>query len=259
MKKILVFENSHSLTNHLVKLWVKLAKESINKRKYFTVAVTGGRSPLEFYSRLSEVRDFSLWSRTHIFITDEWYVSPNHKHSNFRLISESLLSYVDIPYKNIHPIKTEKTSIIFSAKQYEQELCSFFKLQEDGLPEFDFILLGLGTDGHIASLFHGESEEEVENGRGLTTIVSYPHIQYKRVTLTMPVINNAKNVVFIITGTLKAKIFEEILVDKSNSSSTTYLGSIKGNLIYMIDSVVGKNIIAQRDFNDMGNYIEVIL
>ncbi len=258
MKKVLVFENSYNLANHLVKLWVNLAKESINIRKYFTVALTGGRSPLEFYSRLSEVRDFPLWSRTHVFITDERYVPPNHEYSNLKLISESLLNYVDIPYKNIHPIKTEIPSIISSAKQYEEELYSFFKLQEDALPEFDLILLALAPDAHIVSSPQ-ELGRKIENGRGLTEIVSCSHIKYECVRLTIPVINNARNIVFIITEAMEAKVFEEIIFNKNNSLPASHIGPQKGNLIYMTDSIVGKNIIAKKNFKNMKDYAEVIL
>ena len=257
MRKILIFENPHTLANHLVKLWVSLAKEAIKQNKCFTAALTGGRSPLEFYCRLSEVKDFSLWSKTHIFITDERYLPADDKNNNFRMISEALISYIDIPQKNIHPIKTNTVSLASSCQQYEKKLSKFFKLNKGELPRFNFILLGLGSDGHIASLFADAPEERGNNSFGLTAGVSQPHIQYERISLTMPVINNAENIIFIITGAGKAEIFEKVLLDKKGRFPASMVSPKNGNLIYMADSMAARKLARNKKFKDLGDCIEV--
>ena len=96
----------------------------------FTVALSGGRSPMEFYCKLSALKDFDLWSRTHIFLGDERFVPSDDSASNFKMIKENLLDYVNIPPENIHPISTDQKNVELSAEQFKNELVQFFEFKE---------------------------------------------------------------------------------------------------------------------------------
>src|SRR5258707_9869705 len=132
----------------------RIAEAAIQERGRFSFALSGGNTPRSVYSLLATEHKQLPWNRIHIFFGDERHVPPDDPESNFRMASESLLSKVPIPQKNIHRIRTELDADA-AAKQYEQELREFFQQFDHGWPRFDLILLGLGDDGHTASLFPG--------------------------------------------------------------------------------------------------------
>src|SRR3989338_4752154 len=106
-RKILIFERSYILADHLVKRWKELAQEAIRQRGRFTVALSGGRTPSEFYIKLSAVQEPEFWLNTHLFQVDERYLPHDHPDSNLKLIKENLLNYVPIPKRNLHPVPVD--------------------------------------------------------------------------------------------------------------------------------------------------------
>lgn len=132
----------------------RLAEAAVRARGRFSVALSGGNTPRAVYSLLAGEHRQLPWDGIHIFFGDERHVPPDDPDSNFRMASESLLSKVPIPQKNVHRIRAELDAEA-AAKEYEQELREFFQLMDHGWPRFDLVLLGLGDDGHTASLFPG--------------------------------------------------------------------------------------------------------
>jgi len=189
-----------------------LASQSIQMSNRFNVALSGGHSPVEFLSKLVHLSEFNLWSKTHIFQVDEHFVPQDDHESNFKMIKENLLNYIDIPVENLHPIPTDQENAGLTAEQYKNDLVAHFDLTKNGLPCFDFILLGIGEDGHTASLF--PDDPNVEHKQRVTLPVSLNYLKHERVSLTLSVINNARNAFMLITGEKKADVIKRIIDGK---------------------------------------------
>ena len=188
---------------------------------YFTdlrprsVALSGGSTPRALYELLADPNEpFRAridWQNTHFFFTDERHVPPDHPDSNYRMVNEALFARAPVPAKNIHRIPAENPDAEMAATDYESDLRRFFA---EGIPAFDLILLGLGEEGHTASLFP-HSPALQENQR----LVVAPWVEKfntYRITLTLPVLNNGKSIVFLVTGTSKAEILREVTQTDKN-------------------------------------------
>lgn len=209
--KIKVFARSKEIADFICELWLKSGQEAIKHRGNFFVALSGGKTPIGIYHELAKSSQTRLWRKTHIFLTDERLVPWDHKDSNYRMIKKTLLSRIAIPEKNVHPVRIRELAAL-SAQEYEKDLVQTFHLKRRQWPKFDLILLGIGKDGHIASLFSGNST--LAENKLLAASVRHVKRQRDRVTITMPVICHARQVVFLVTGKRKAKIIKEILMDK---------------------------------------------
>jgi 6-phosphogluconolactonase len=176
----------------------------------FALALSGGSTPVRLYSLLGAppYRDVIDWSSLHLFWADERCVPPDHPSSNFKLVRDALLSKVALPEGNIHRIIGE-AGPERAAREYDEELRAFFGPAP--FPVFDLILLGAGEDGHTASLFPG-SPALLERTR-LAAPVHFDAPKLSRVTLTLPVLTNAAQVIFLVAGREKAAIVHEILED----------------------------------------------
>ena len=238
-QKILIFENTYSLTNFLLTKWVEIAKESIQRQNRFTAALSGGRSPMEFYCKLSALEDFAYWQRTHIFLGDERFVPWEQDSSNFKMVKENLLNYISIPPENVHPIATDQKNVDLAAEQFKNDLVSFFDFAKNNAPCFDLVLLGIGTDGHTASLF--PDDERVDDPGRLVLPVSLPHLKHERVSLTLPVINNARHVVVLAVGASKAEVVSEIL-EKNLSVPASKVNPADGQLIWLLDKEAAQKL-----------------
>ena len=251
-RKILIFEDTHTLTNHLLNQWVEIAKRSIQRNNRFTVALSGGRSPMEFYCKLSALEDFGFWQKTHIFLGDERFVGRDDRNSNFKMIKENLLDYVSIPSENIHPVATDQENVDLAAESYKNELVRFFEFKENNAPQFDLILLGIGTDGHTASLF--PDDEQIDDPGRLVLPVSLPHLKNERISLTLPVINNARNVIMLVVGAGKADIFGEI-VEKNLQVPVSKVSPTDGRLIYLLDKEAAKKLPYRESYSHEGQAV----
>ena len=198
-----IFESPQELARATAETFVEEAVESIGERGRFTVALAGGSTPRAVYELLAtEYWDALDWGGVHVFFGDERPVPPDHEDSNYRMANEALLSRV--PVGTVHRMRGE-LSLPEAAALYEEELQGFF----DGLPRFDLVLLGIGQDGHTASLFPRTPALGVSDRWVLANPVE--KLGTERLTLTAPVINAARMVVFLITGESKAGALKEIL------------------------------------------------
>ncbi len=178
----------------------------------FTIALSGGSTPRGLHSLLAgdpAIRDRLPWQHLHFFWGDERHVPPDHPQSNYRMARESLFSLAPVPSENIHRVPAEEPDAALAAEKYEGEIRTFFGLEVGQLPRFDCILLGMGSDGHTASLFP-ETEALQESNR-LVVANWVDKFKAYRVTLTVPVLNHAKLVVFLVSGHEKAEALKEVL------------------------------------------------
>lgn len=240
----MIFNDEEEMADFLVAKWKEIAEEAIAAKGLFTAALSGGKTPVVFYRRLAGIRESFPWRKTHIFLADERLVPFGHKESNYGMISNLLLKAVGIPHDNCHPIPVNEPSPDISAKKYGEELRTFFAIKQGELPELDLILLGIGQDGHTASLFAGSPA--LRNSKSLAAGVILDERGYARVTLTLPVLNNAKHVIFLASGKEKARIVKEVVEERDPSLPSSLVRPIKGELLFILDAEAGSLLSKER-------------
>ncbi len=200
-------------------------------QKTVSLALAGGRTPQVLYRKLTEdaLAARIPWDRLHLFWGDERMVPRDHPDSNFRMVYEAMLKRVPLPVDQIHPVSTNLPAEE-AAKAYEKEIRSHFR-RWHRVPQFDLILLGLGTDGHIASLFPW-APTLVENTRLAVTARS--PTGSTRITLTLPVINAAHRVFFLVTGQTKADVLQKVL-ETEGKLPAQRVEPLKGEVVWMAD------------------------
>ena len=192
--------------------FVRLARKPHAKGQAFRVALSGGSTPRRTYEILAEApfRDMVDWKRVHFFWGDERCVPPDHSDSNYRMALEALLSRVPASPARIHRIEAERTDADAAAREYQHEVTRIFGSTENApTPVFDLILLGLGPDGHTASLFPRTAAlREVERWVVANFV---PELGARRMTFTYPLLNRAAHLLFVSTGVEKSAILAEVL------------------------------------------------
>jgi 6-phosphogluconolactonase len=206
--KLLVLDDPTEVAQVAAAGFVKLGREAIAERGRFAVALAGGSTPKRVYELLASdnYREQLDWSKVHIFFGDERCVPPDNAESNYRMANEALLSRVSLPARNIHRMNGVGDAIS-NARLYEDEMRTFFN--DATWPRFDLILLGMGDDGHTASLFPGT--EVLMEGEAWVVGLWVEKLGAYRITLTAPAINHAAHILFLVTGENKAARLAEIL------------------------------------------------
>ena len=175
-----------------------------------SVALSGGSTPRVLYELLADprepFRDRIAWDETHFFFSDERHVPPDDPDSNYRMVNEALFSRVPLPPQNVHRVLAENPNAEEAAHAYETDLRKFFG---EAIPAFDLLFLGLGEDGHTASIFPGS--EVLHETRRLVAAPWVAKLNTYRITMTLPVLNNGKSIVFLVTGASKAEILRTVM------------------------------------------------
>jgi 6-phosphogluconolactonase len=214
--KITVLETSRLAGEKMLEIFISEAEQAINKKGIFHLAVSGGNTPKQFFRMLSDSnRTKKLnWSKIHIFWTDERMVSPNSEHSNYKLAAETFINPLNINSRNIHPIPTENQNCEKNAHLYEKSLRETFNIGQGQIPEFDLIILGMGTDGHTASLFPKNDILKKNNKVKLAAPVKFHKNGLARITLTPPVLSAAKRITVLVCGEDKAHTLKKVFSHK---------------------------------------------
>lgn len=205
-KDFIIFDNPEELAcdfaNKLIN-WIK-----IHSGNQFHIAISGGKTPDILFSVLAQKHSNSpLWKKVHFWWVDERMVPPTHSNSNFGVASKLLFSQISIPDENIHRIKGENDPDL-EAISYSDQIRKSLGLK-DGWPVFDLIILGMGDDGHTASIF--PDKMELLTSKNICEVATHPDSCQKRVTLTGKAINNAAKVCFLVTGESKSRRLNELL------------------------------------------------
>lgn len=240
MSEVRVFESTGELMEAAAREILKAALEAVSGHGRFTWALSGGATPRGLYQRLASDPFLARmpWEAIHFFWGDERHVPPDHPESNYRMAREAMLDAAPVPPGNIHRIHAEEPEAERAAAEYEEELRSFFPLA----PRFDLNLLGLGKDGHTASLFPGSA---AIHERERLVIAPWAEAQKTfRITLTPPVLNSAERIVFLVSGEDKAEALHAVIEGELNPERYP-AQVIEGNRLWMVDRPAAR-LLARR-------------
>jgi 6-phosphogluconolactonase len=244
-RDIQIVENRDAVSLTAAEMLVGLALKKLESEATFTVALSGGSTPNNMFALLANdaaFRNRMPWGRVHFFWGDERHVAPDHKDSNYRMTNDTLLSRVPVPPGNIHRIRAENPDAGKAAEDYEQELREFFKLETAQLPPFDCVFLGMGLDGHTASLFPGtKALHECER---LVVPNWVDKFQSYRITLTTPVLNNADIVIFLVSGEEKAESLRVVLEGQMQTDRfpSQLVEPTHGKLLWIVDRAAARQL-----------------
>lgn len=245
LSEVRVFDTLPELMGAAAEEVVRGAAEAVREHGFFAWALSGGSTPRDLYQLLASplYRDRLPWSEIHVFWGDERHVPPDDADSNFRMAREAMLDSVPLPAANIHRIQAEEPDAELAAKAYETELRGFFHLAPDAQapqdiwPRFDLILLGLGKDAHTASLFPGG---EAVHERERWVVAPWVEAQNTfRITLTPPVLNNARLTVFLAAGDDKAEPLHAVL-EGTRDPSRYPAQIVEGNRLWLVDRAAAR-------------------
>ena len=239
--QIRIVPDSQALFRAAADEFVKAAQESVQANGRFTVALSGGSTPKGLYSLLASDPDLRArvpWEQTHFFWGDERHVGPEDADSNFRMAREAMLS--SVPAAHVYRIKGEIPDAAKAAHEYAQELRAFFKLTGGELPRFDLVLLGMGPEGHTASLFPGA--QAVGEKHRLVVANWVGKFFTDRITVTVPAINNAARVMFLVQGDDKALALKGVLEGPFEPSQlpAQAIQPASGKLLWLLDPAAAK-------------------
>ncbi len=215
---------------------VRLANEAVAERGRFTIALSGGSTPKSLYTLLAtNARTMLPWERMFFFWGDERHVPPTDPDSNYRMANEALLSKVSVPPANVFRVPAENPEAATVAKEYESTLKRFFQTEAGQFPRFDLILLGMGPDGHTASLFPGTAGLAERSRWVIANWVE--KLKTHRLSFTLPVLNAARCVAFLVSGTDKAQVLKSVL--QENVAGEQYpaklVQPVDGRLVWFLD------------------------
>ncbi|NLF31784.1 MAG: 6-phosphogluconolactonase [Planctomycetes bacterium] len=214
------------------------ACEAVGRHGQFTLALAGGTTPRPLYEFLAAppLSEAIPWQDTQVFFGDERDVPADHADSNFRMAQDALLGSVPIRLENVHPMMGDADDLTLAARRYAEQIIRILPQGPDGRPSFDLIILGMGGDGHTASLFPGSTalDEKAE----LVACADVPVLSRRRMTFTLPLINAAANVLFLVTGKDKAEAIAKVLSSDPAVAAELPAGRVRpthGKLLFVLD------------------------
>ena len=222
---------------------VRAANEAVAQRGRFTLALAGGSTPKSLYNLLAtNARTALPWERMFFFWGDERHVPPTDPDSNYRMADETMLSKIPVAAANVFRMKTENPDAAAVAEDYEQTLRKFFQLEPGQVPAFDLILLGMGPDGHTASLFPGTAALQEKSRLVLANWVE--KMKTYRITLTLPVLDAAGCVIFLVSGTDKAAALHAVLEEDvpGEQYPAKLVRPRQGKLIWLVDRAAASTL-----------------
>jgi 6-phosphogluconolactonase len=238
-KSIKIFVSPYELAENFAKELIRMINKSAKKKKPLSVALSGGSTPELLFSLLGDHFSKSgLWKYVHFFWGDERCVGVDNPESNYGMTMKKFLGKIEIPFANIHRIIGEQDPEK-EAVRYSDEILSCTS-NRDGLPVFDIMMLGLGDDGHTASIFPGNMN--LIDSDKICEVSLHPVTHQKRITVTGRVINNSDCVIFLVSGMNKAGIVEKIIKKRASATNypAYYIVPLHGKLRWFIDKEAGQ-------------------
>ncbi|MGB8014001.1 MAG: 6-phosphogluconolactonase [Terriglobales bacterium] len=244
-RSIEVLATAADLFHAAAEEFVRVGRAAIGASGRFTVALSGGSTPKALYSLLAaNYADFA-WNRVFLFFGDERHVPPTDPESNYRMVKEALLTKIAIPAENVFRVAAENPDADGAAADYEAQIRRFFglhsEIRNDEFPRFDLILLGMGPDGHTASLFPGSAALDERSRLVVANWVA--KFNTHRITFTFPVLNRAAEVLFMASGADKAEMVHQVLEGKSTPPLPSQrVEPSDGKLLWMLDEAAAAKL-----------------
>lgn len=239
------FDDLEALSRAAARLFQEVAQDAVVRRSRFTLALAGGSTPRRLYELLASApqREQVPWGKVEIFWTDERPVPKEHRDSNFRLAYETLLRKIPVSPAQIHRMPGECEDLEQAAEDYQGELARTFAISaEGGPPMLDLVLLGLGYDGHTASLFPGTA---ALSERQRWVVANYvPPLRSMRLTLTIPMLNRAARIVFLVAGSDKADALASVLAEPLalEPLPAQLIAPIQGHIDWLVDATAAQKL-----------------
>lgn len=239
--EVKIFPHSQELVEQVATDFLTVLHVIFDKKEMMTVALSGGSTPAALFAELAKYSQRPDWKRIKIFWSDERMVPPNHPQSNYRLAKLHLLDQIAVPESHIFRVATELPPLQ-AAEHYERLIRQEVPVGKNGLPQFDWIFLGVGEDGHTASLFPGADTLRIKDK--LCVAAFHPTNGQPRVTFTLPLINRARRIAFLVTGQSKRKIVGDILQGKpvARKYPAAAVHPLQGNMVWYLDAAAAANL-----------------
>lgn len=241
--QVRIFADGLAIAKYAAQKFVEIASHAVAQKGSFAVALSGGSTPKTLYGML--VNDAALraqvpWDKTFVFFGDERHVGPDDTLSNFRMATEAMISKSPLRPEQVFRVKGEYADADKAAQEYERDIRAHFKLSDGQFPRFDLVLLGMGEEGHVASLFPGT--KALYENRRIATHNWVGKVLMDRITLTAPSINNAANVIAMVTGLEKAPALTAVLerVYEPEQLPAQLIQPVNGNLLWLVDTAAGR-------------------
>jgi len=242
-RNIEVLATAADLFHAAAEEFVRAARDAIGAQGRFTVALSGGSTPKALYSLLASNYAGFVWNRVFLFFGDERHVPPTDPESNYRMVQESLLAKIKpaIPAENVFRVPAENPDAAAAASDYETQVRRFFEIKSGEFPRFDLILLGLGPDGHTASLFPDSAALDEQSRLVVANWVA--KFNTHRITFTFPVLNRAAEVMFMVSGGDKAEMLRQVLEGKNTPPLPSQrVQPSAGKLLWMLDEAAAAKL-----------------
>ncbi len=249
-RRILIEPTSSQATQLAADMFGTIVCDAVDKRGICHVALAGGTTPHGLYQLLAKSGNIDLlpWDLVEVFLGDERDVPQDHVESNFGMIQRTLLDHVPINLSRVHPMGADADDIAQAAADYERAIRDTVPAGDDGIPQFDLILLGMGGDGHTASLFPGSEALDVSDRLVVSCFVQV--LGRSRMTLTFPLINAARNIIQLVTGGDKAEAIADLLSGAEDDKARLPVARIKpvaGKLLTILDEPAARLADLKKD------------
>ena len=240
--EVRVLPDGAAIAERCARKFVEIAAAAVKEKGSFHVALAGGSTPKILYSLLVEdpaLRAQVPWDKMHVFFGDERHVGPDDPQSNFCMARETMFSKSPLKPAQVTRIKGEYPEAEDAAKEYDQAIRTYFKLSVGQFPRFDLVLLGMGNEGHTLSIFPGT--KALRENRRIAVHNWVGKVLMDRITLTAPAVNNAANVIFMVTGADKAPALTAVLERfyEPDQLPAQLIQPLNGTLLWLVDSAAG--------------------
>lgn len=243
--EVRILPDAAAIAKRTAEKLVDIASSAVREKGSFEFVLSGGSTPKALYNLLvsdPKIRAQVPWEKMHVFFGDERHVKPDDPQSNYRMAFETLLSKSPLKPEQVSRIKAEMPLAEDAAKNYEEELRRHFHLADEQFPRFDLVLLGMGSEGHIASLFPGT--KALNENRRLVVHNWVGKVLMDRITLTAPAINNAANVIAMVTGEDKCLALTAVLerIYEPDQLPAQLIQPVSGSLLWLVDTAAGSKL-----------------
>lgn len=249
MNKVYILPTSAEIARAAAEAFVRQTQQAADEDRDFYVALSGGSTPRLLYDLLvtDEFRDLVPWSRVRFFFGDERWVPHTDSQSNYKLANDYLFKPLGIHHQDVYPMPTSGEPDT-AAAHYETTLRSAFGVTEDEIPQFDLIFLGMGDEGHTASLFPHTAV--LHNDDHIVASTYVPKLDANRITLTPITINSASNVLLMIGGAGKSAALKEVLEGEDNPDEypAQFLRNATGNVLWLVDEAAASDL--EADYSE---------